>query len=415
MFVPSPAVYEAGSATQAQRPLKVLLFAIQTSHIGSCRLPKALVGAGCEVAALALPSSLLVHSGYLSKHFPLRARRFGTLILRDLERAVAQFAADLLIPCDERAVLFVQHAAAREQSRAGHLSGTLLRCIERSLGDLGSLRARTLKNETVAIARAAGVAVPDSLPIEVPGDLDTAIARLGFPLVLKLSHGAGGHGVRFCEDEAGARKALGEFFKGRSRVKALRRRLVRRDWFPASSGIMAQQYVDGASAMSCAVAVKGKTLAVLSARTLQSTGKRGSPSSVASLERNEAIARMTTAMVEAFGASGVLSFDFILDASGNPMLLECNPRPTYIFHLAPYAGLDLARSLVDGFRGDIPATPSANVAPAAEIAFFPSEWRRSADSVAIRTAIHDVPWDEPDLIRAMMRPRLRNWRRRPIP
>jgi hypothetical protein len=55
--------------------------------------------------------------------------------------------------------------------------------------------------------------------------------------------------------------------------------------------------------------------------------------------------------------------------------------------------------------------------PAGErtVAFFPQEWRRDPASEPLRSAFHDVPWDDPGLFVAMINKRPRNWRGQRLP
>ena len=123
---------------------------------------------------------------------------------------------------------------------------------------------------------------------------------------------------------------------------------------------------------------------------------------------------MTERMVEALGASGFISFDFIVDDEGKAFLLECNPRPTQIMHLGHLVGLDLARSFREALQGERQA-PCALPRGEREVAFFPQEWKRDPQSPALATAFHDVPWEDAALLRAMMGKRPITWRRRHIP
>ena len=108
-------------------------------------------------------------------------------------------------------------------------------------------------------------------------------------------------------------------------------------------------------------------------------------------------------MVAALGATGFLSFDFMIErATGNAFLLECNPRPNHVTHLGGRLGVDLCSALHAGLRPPARAgsrdTPPLGPHDSGTIALFPQEWLRAPDSAALHDGYHDVPWDDPDLV-----------------
>jgi hypothetical protein len=225
-----------------------------------------------------------------------------------------------------------------------------------------------------------------------------------------MTHGAGGHVVRLSRDRQMLERHFLDFHRSAtSKVKAFRRRILRRDWFPGNSAISVQRHVAGRPAMTCAAALSGRMLAVITAFSEEVTYKNG-PSSVVRLARHDGMAAATATMIRALGATGFISFDFIVDEAGSEHLLECNPRPIQIFHLGHLVGLDLARSFADGLSGKIPEAPQAINGAVATVALFPQEWRRRSASPALTEVHHDAPWDDPRLLKAMIDKRMRRWR-----
>ena len=97
--------------------------------------------------------------------------------------------------------------------------------------------------------------------------------------------------------------------------------------------------------------------------------------------------------------SGMYGFDFVLDEKdGLSKLIEINPRATQINHLALDGGVGLPSALSDALGGArskaSPEAPSSR-----EVALFPQEWRRDPKSPFLTSAFHDVPYDEPELLR----------------
>lgn len=379
----------------------MLMLALQPDYVSTSRLPKSFSAAGFELACLSQPSSLLHHTRYIEKRYALRSDRSATTILRDLETAFLAFQPDILVPCDERAIELLHYWVRHERAAPGQVSAPLLACLSRSLGSLDHLPARSLKHVTQQLARSLGLRTPEECIVTSAQEACDAALRLGYPVVLKRSHGAAGTGVRICQDRAALLGAFEAFDKTLPAMRALRRRWLRRDWFPVKSTIVVQQHIAGIPAMTCASALSGRTLAVLSAVALQ-TGTATGPASVARLTPHAGMVSSSAAMIKAFGASGMLSFDFILDDDGREYLLECNPRPTTVLHLGHLVDVDLAEILLDGMRGQFPASPVTNAAREPTVAIFPQEWLRDPQSPALQDVLHDVPWDDPHLLKAIV-------------
>ena len=99
------------------------------------------------------------------------------------------------------------------------------------------------------------------------------------------------------------------------------------------------------------------------------------------------------------GISGLWGLDFILEEkTGAAYLIEMNPRATPICHLALGAGQDLAGALCAQLSNTTPI-PSPVLTQQNVIALFPGEWHRDPASPYLRSAFHDIPWEEPDLVR----------------
>ena len=108
-------------------------------------------------------------------------------------------------------------------------------------------------------------------------------------------------------------------------------------------------------------------------------------------------------MVRRLNLSGLHGFDFMLEAhTGNAHLIEINPRATQVGHLALGPGRDLPAALYAALCGE-PVHAAPKVTENDVIALFPQEWLRAPESAFLRTAYHDVPWEERELLRACVR------------
>ncbi|MGD0304911.1 MAG: hypothetical protein ABSC71_08795, partial [Candidatus Acidiferrales bacterium] len=85
-------------------------------------------------------------------------------------------------------------------------------------------------------------------------------------------------------------------------------------------------------------------------------------------------------------------------------LIEINPRSTQVGHLALGPGRDIPAALYAATTGREPQS-SDPITENRTIALFPQEWIRDSASPYLRSAFHDVPWEEPELIRACIKAR----------
>ena len=146
---------------------------------------------------------------------------------------------------------------------------------------------------------------------------------------------------------------------------------------------------------------KGALLASVTVSVLETVNSLG-PASVIRRVENREISTAAETIVRRLKLSGLIGLDFILERdTGKAHLIEMNPRATQISHLLLAGGGDLLGRLGAAISGD----PLRQAVPVTEndvIALFPQEWLRDSTSGFLRTAFHDVPWDEPELLRRCM-------------
>jgi hypothetical protein len=105
-------------------------------------------------------------------------------------------------------------------------------------------------------------------------------------------------------------------------------------------------------------------------------------------------------IVRRLNLSGLIGFDFMLEEqTGNPYLIEVNPRATQVGHLTLGPGRDLPAALYAALTGE-EIREAPKVTENRTIALFPQEWKRNPESPFLQSGYHDVPWEEPELIRA---------------
>jgi hypothetical protein len=128
-------------------------------------------------------------------------------------------------------------------------------------------------------------------------------------------------------------------------------------------------------------------------------------------------------MVRRLNLSGLHGFDFMLEEqTGNAYLIEMNPRATQVGHLALGPGRDIPAALYAVLSGQA-VQPAPKVTENDTIALFPQEWIRDPQSTFLRSAYHDIPWEEPELVRDCVSNRRKqsawysraSWTKRPAP
>lgn len=363
---------------------RLLIVLLSPTWHGIARLPKALTRAGFKVATFCHANSLLAKTCFAEQFFEAPAS--GNVFPRFVQ-AVRQSKPDLLILGCELAVEFF-HAIAAADS-AGRLSQamsdvlTLVRC---SLGKSTFYGATLSKHETLEVAAKLGLRTPQQAHVVSVDDAICQAQNFAMPVVLKGEFGYGGNAVRICRtlDEIAA--AYG--------VLAAQGNNPR---------IVLQQYIQGCVAMRTAVVFNGQMLDSFAALMLHTHPPPSGPCSVAKFFDNEDTQHILSALVAEFGFTGFCAADFIIESHSQlAYLLEFNPRPTPIAALGGLSGHDLGNALWCHLA-HVPRQVPASQILHDTVALFPNEWRRDAQSPFLTQAYHDVPWDDPLLLTAIIR------------
>lgn len=381
--------------TGAQRwePRSVLI-AATTWWPAPARLACAFAATGLGVAALCPPGHPLRKVRAVGRLFPYAALR----PVDALARAVVACAPDLLVPCDDRAA---EHCAALH-ARGDEATRALVR---RSMGAPESYRLFGSRHALLQAAMREGVRVPPTELARTAADADA----LGLPLpwVVKSSGSWGGAGIRVVRDRTAAAAAIRALSRPLGAARALKRLVVNRDGFwiaPWLAGrtpeVVVQGFVAGTPANIAVACDRGEVLAAIAVRVLRTQGPIG-PAAVAEVVEHPEMLAAARRLARRLNLSGLHGLDFMLDAAGAAWLIEMNPRATQLCHIG--GGASLAAALVGRLRG-APAPRAAPAPAGARVLFFPQAWRIDPASPLLRTAAHDVPWEEPALVEDLMLP-----------
>lgn len=372
--------------------MDILIIAFEAGRWGPARLVRPLRQAGFAVTALCPDDNPLAHTRFLHRHLRLARVRSHRHFARQLAAAMADVRPRLVVPADEQTVACLHAVLRRPPAR---LTAEMRATLRASLGDPAQHDALLLKSRTQALARRLGVKVPAGGTVGTPAEALAMAARVGYPVYVKNSFSWAGRGVTRCADAEAVAAAMP--VPGRQGLRSRLRSLLGRDWFPTTAAVDVQAAITGVAAMYTLVALDGAVLAGFAGWTREGAGANG-PSVAVRLGGHTAMAQASARMVAALGASGFLSFDFMIEArSGEAWLLECNPRPNQVGHLGARLGADLCTALADGLRG---GRRTAVATGEAEVGLFPQLWYH--DPTAAEQAMLDVPWDDPGLLAVMV-------------
>jgi len=302
----------------------------------------------------------------------------------------------------------------------GHSDSEVCKLIERSLGAADSFAILRARSDFMKVAREEGIRVPHTSVIASTGDLHSWIARRGFPTVLKANGTSGGDGVRVVNTVEEAERAFRKLESPPSIARALKWALIDRDvtlvWpslLRRSSIVNAQTFVVGHEATSTMFCWEGEVLACLHFEVLQKMAAAGHATVVRWIDHPE-MATAAEKIARRLRLSGFHGLDFMIEArTGDAYLIEINPRTTQVGHLCLGPKRDLAAALYGAVTGK--AVPPAPVVTRNDtIALFPQEWKRDAASPFLASAYHDVPWGEPELVRACTSQVRKNGTKRPL-
>ena len=383
-----------------------VLIATTSRWFPTARLAAALASAGCSVDAVCPPRHPLASLCGIRQTYVYR----GLMALTSFAEAIRAIKPDLIIPGDDLATHHLhrlyERELGRENSGADGTGQPICALIERSLGSPESFPVVYARSAFIDLARESGIRAPKTEVIANVAALKKWIAQAGLPTVLKANGTNGGNGVRVVHSFEEAEDAFHTLQAPPLLLRAMKRAVVDGDktllWPSVSrqrSVVNAQEFVAGREATSAVACWNGAVLASLHFEVICKRDAAG-PSSVVRLIDNPEMSSAAETMVRRLNLSGLHGLDFMLEAhSGDAYLIEINPRATQVGHLALGAGRDLPAALYAALSGgQLQAAPK--ITEMDTIALFPQEWTRDPASPFLQSCYHDVPWDEPGLLRS---------------
>jgi predicted ATP-grasp superfamily ATP-dependent carboligase len=259
-----------------------------------------------------------------------------------------------------------------------------------SLGDPAFYRTSIDKTMIGPAAAALGVRVPASIVVTALDDAKRFIGGHGFPIVIKRSHSTAGEGVAVCADQGTVDREFARLMA----TPAL-------DLDDLATGqIVLQEFIAGNIHFYTAVAWRGALVSGVAVEKIE--GELKGPTSAVRYFASPQMHAATARLAAGFGITGIFSPEFIVDpAGGEPYLLEINRRISHGTHRGARINVDAGAALYAAMHGT--TAPRDQLAPGEEhfCAHFPHEWIRDPQSPLLRRLPVDVPWDEPELARAL--------------
>jgi hypothetical protein len=353
-------------------PANILLVTTMTWPFPA-QLAGAFAAVGARVEALCPPRAVLASSRHVT-----RLHRYNPVTaMESLCQAMATARADMIIPCDDLAAELV----GREHGIAP---------IKRM--------------EFLIAAAKAGAPCVGAVALDNQDGLEAAIRRLGLPLVIKSDNSWGGEGVVIAQTRQEALAAFRRLMpqsRLRNIARAMRGRgshFLIRALHPVAADLSAQPFVEGRPATSSIACWRGEVVAAHHFDVVSSSTPT-SPASVIAVAACPQMQEAARTVARAFNLSGLFGLDYIRDTKGNVYLLEMNVRATPTTHLVLQSDLPAALLSAAGLT----ARPRPPVTDKTEIALFPREWLHDPASPWLARAFHDVPWDDPEVVRACVR------------
>ena len=369
----------------------------------AARLALAFRSAGCAVYALCRQGHQLRTISSLDGVYTYRP--FARL--HSIRSAIDDANPDLIVPCDDTAVVLMHRL--HRQEKGSTTSGKRIRTIiERSLGRPENYEAIVTRSMLPRLAESANVLLPSTKPVPNLDSLGLWFTRERSAGVLKADHSWAGWGVRIVPNYKEAEAAFHAMTGARFFALVMKRLLWDRDpelFIQLLRGcrrtLTVQTFIHGKIA-NCSVACwEGEVIASIAVEVITTQCPTGN-ATVVRVVNNHGMVETAARIVRKIGGTGFFGFDFILEeGSERAFLLEVNPRATQITHL----GLGKERDLPAAIRAKLlgePVPDSRSITDDKVIALFPQEVRRDPQSVFLDLAYHDLPHEEPALIRALL-------------
>ena len=372
-----------------------LLVSTGTRWPGTARIPWALANAGFEVTLLTPRDTLAEKSSFLARVGHLPDNPTVRQWLYSFTATVKATSPRLVLPCDDMAFRLLQSVVlSPPQDLRPELQLELAALIRESLGDPAGYRASVDHTLWPPAAAALGIRVPPFVIAADVGEAEPLAATHGYPLVVRRHYAFSGQGVAICSNRDELARAFAEL--SRASVFDLDE--------PGPGRLLVQAQLPGRTRHYAVAAWQGALLAGWAADTLVADPEPAGRGTVFRYHRSPETRGFAEKLVGTFGMTGIFGLEFVADPrTGESSLVAINRSITPGSHRGSWFDVDLCAALHSALHG-LPSPSRADLGEGEEgvDVRFPEEWLRDSNSDYLRTYPVDVPWEEPELIEAML-------------
>lgn len=373
----------------------ILLVSTATRGYGTARTPRALAKAGFEVTLLAPRNSLAESSRFVTRIAYLPDDATPLKWIHAVAATVRAVSPQQIMPCDDVSFrLLAMLVLSPPPQMQPALQAGLDNLVRVSLGDPAHYRTSIDNTMLPAAAARAGVRAPEHAVVSTRDQAAAFAGKHGYPVVLKRPYASAGDGVRIAADSA----ELAEAVTALGETKA-------DDLEPDASGrLLMQKHVDGHTCYQNVAAWRGRLLADYAGDRLEAHAGSSASGSVVRYHDAPALRESSKRLVEAFGMTGLFMIEYIVEkATGLPYLLEINRRISPGTHYGGAVQVDLCAAFHAAMRGlSSPTRSRLDAGEERMFVPFPAEWLRNPESRWLRQYPVDIPWDDPELLDAML-------------
>lgn len=365
--------------SKEQLPYDVLLVSSGLDSIGLARFPYLLYKAGCRVTLLS-PTGLAVNrSRFVAYHLPtLNEPEAIVLHLKELLSTQTPPFKQVII--GDEPILF----ALAEHRGEAWLDGWFPVDHRTNAVEI-ILSKHTFYPEMVG----AGLYMPYSKLCQGWIEVEEAVKRAGYPVMLKSSQGCAAWAVRKISENSELEPAY-------------------TDLAANDEPLLVQQFCEGVLGATDLLFDHGVPVCWQSSYKLECWPTPLSTSSTRVMIQHPDIEHIISEVGRITGFHGFASVDWIHEVTSNRIcLLEMNPRPIPTYYLDRYSEISFSRSLNQLLSGQRTITPPKPVSqPAPPIKLFPQHLYWAIDNRDWRGFIlcwRDAPWYDPLLLVAYLR------------
>jgi hypothetical protein len=373
--------------------IPVLLVTSEAQWIGPARMPASLHRAGFEVTLLAPANALAQRSRFVTRSGVLPDGANSHDWIFALVAAIRASRPKIVLPGDEMTLRLLQTIVLTPPpGLRPDVSLELAELITSSLGPPKFYESGADKALLQPLLERAGIAVPEYRLVQTEDEAERATRALGPQTVVKPIYGTGGHGVVFC---ATAHEAASAFRRAFESVESRPPRLSRR-------GVLMQRRIDGTMIARASVAHRGVELAGFARERLRALAPtRGA--TMVRYARNSQLAELSRTLARTLEITGFFAMEYCVErTTGKAYAIDLARRLVPAHHTGHLVGMDLCAALAAALRGEAVEPGDLPEGFSHVMTCFPQEYWRDPQSTALNEYPTDAPWDDPDLMRALL-------------